>query len=187
MGGLDDHGGPEALDRRRARDRRRRQRQARRDLRRLRPVGGDGRVALFQLVLYPIKASAVVQELWVTTGVNNLYAVQGRAATNLMADKARALFAEDAALTARYHALGGGKWNRMMSHGRGWLRRDQRLRVDRSHALDGADRDRRPPLAGPARPRPDRVRRDRLPGDRLASRGRCVRPRPTCTSTTPRR
>jgi hypothetical protein len=71
--------------------------------------------AYFQLVLYPIKASAVVQELWITTGFNNLYAVQGRAATNAMADKARALFAEDAALTARYHALNGGKWNRMMS------------------------------------------------------------------------
>src|SRR6185436_10372838 len=74
--------------------------------------------AYFQLVLYPVKASAVVQELWVTTGFNQLYATQGRVSTNAMADKARALFAEDAALTARYHALGGGRWNRMMSQTR---------------------------------------------------------------------
>ena len=32
-----------------------------------------------------------------------------------MAARARALFAEDATLTRRYHELGGGKWNHMMS------------------------------------------------------------------------
>jgi len=75
----------------------------------------EARDAYFQLVLYPIKASAVVQELYVSAGFNQLYAAQGRASATAMAARARALFEEDAALTARYHALGGGRWNRMMS------------------------------------------------------------------------
>ena len=75
----------------------------------------DAQDAFFELVLHPILASSIVQELYVTVGLNQLYAVQGRASANTMAARARALFAEDATVTARYHALGGGKWNHMMS------------------------------------------------------------------------
>jgi hypothetical protein len=72
------------------------------------------RDAFYQLVLYPVKASAVVQELYVAAGLNKLYAVQGRASANREAARAHARFAENAALKKRYNVLGGGKWNHMM-------------------------------------------------------------------------
>jgi len=54
------------------------------------------RDAFFELVLYPTKASALVNELYVTAGRNRLYAVQGRASTNDLAAKVRDLFRADA-------------------------------------------------------------------------------------------
>ena len=74
----------------------------------------EARDAFFQLVLYPVKASAVVQELHVAAGLNQLYARQGRTAANREAARVRELFAEDGALVDRYHALGNGRWNHMM-------------------------------------------------------------------------
>jgi hypothetical protein len=74
------------------------------------------RDAFYQLVLYPAKAAAVVNELYVTANRNRLYALQGRASTNEMAARARSLFALDAELVRRFHEdISGGKWNRMMS------------------------------------------------------------------------
>ncbi len=83
------------------------------------------RDAFFQLVLYPVKASAQVAELYVTVGRNHLYASQGRASTNDLAAKARALFQADADLSGEYnHTLAHGKWNHMMDQPRigytGW-------------------------------------------------------------------
>ena len=70
--------------------------------------------AFFQLVLYPTKASAIVTELYVTVAKNHLYVSQGRAATNDLATKARALFKTDAELTDYYnHQIANGKWNHM--------------------------------------------------------------------------
>ncbi|HEY0945227.1 MAG TPA: glycosyl hydrolase 115 family protein [Opitutaceae bacterium] len=66
--------------------------------------------AFFQLVLWPIRASAVVNELHVTAGRNRLYAVQGRASTNLLAERARELFRADAELARAYNELGNGRW-----------------------------------------------------------------------------
>ena len=82
-------------------------------------VGGElpaaYRDAYFELVSYPVKASAVVNQLYITAGENALYASQGRVSANDMADRARRLFAEDAALTYQYnHVLAHGKWNHMM-------------------------------------------------------------------------
>jgi lysophospholipase L1-like esterase len=73
------------------------------------------RDAFYQLVLYPTKASATVAELHITAGRNRLYARQRRAGTNEQARRVRDLFQQDQDLTAAYHKLGGGKWNRMMS------------------------------------------------------------------------
>jgi hypothetical protein len=74
------------------------------------------RDAFFELILHPIKACAIVNELYITVGKNRLYASQGRASTNEYAEKARNLFQADAALTSYYHhQLVGGKWDRMMS------------------------------------------------------------------------
>ena len=73
------------------------------------------RDAFFELVLYPTKASALVAELNITAGRNNLYALQGRASTNDLAEKVRSLFQADAELSASYnHTLAHGKWNHMM-------------------------------------------------------------------------
>ena len=73
------------------------------------------REAFFELVLYPLKASAIVNELYISAGRNHLYAMQGRVSTNNLADQARALFAEDAALSDEYNLkLAGGKWAHMM-------------------------------------------------------------------------
>jgi len=73
------------------------------------------RDAFFQLVLYPVKASAGVHELYVSVGLNRLHARQGRLEANLHSARARELFAADRALADQYHRLGGGKWNHLMS------------------------------------------------------------------------
>ena len=73
------------------------------------------RDAFFELVFYPAKASALVAELYVTAGKNKLYALQGRASTNDLAEKVRSLFQADAELSATYnHTLAHGKWDHMM-------------------------------------------------------------------------
>ncbi|WP_295803403.1 glycosyl hydrolase 115 family protein [uncultured Microbulbifer sp.] len=73
------------------------------------------RDAFFQLVLHPVRASAIVSRLHLATGKNRLYGAQGRASTNAEANKVAALFREDAELAAEYHQLNGGKWNHFMS------------------------------------------------------------------------
>jgi hypothetical protein len=74
------------------------------------------RDAFDELVLHPTRASAVVNDLYVTVGLNRLYAAQGRASANDLARRARELFALDAELTRHFHEdIAGGKWNHMMS------------------------------------------------------------------------
>jgi hypothetical protein len=75
----------------------------------------NARDAFYQLMLYPAKASAVVTELYISAGKNRLYASQGRAAANDLTERVRALFKEDAELSAEYnHRLAHGKWNHFM-------------------------------------------------------------------------
>jgi peptidoglycan/xylan/chitin deacetylase (PgdA/CDA1 family) len=74
----------------------------------------EARAAFFQLVLHPIEACRIVNELHVAAGLNRLYATQGRASTNAFAARTRELFSADAALTARWDALLDGKWRHMM-------------------------------------------------------------------------
>lgn len=73
------------------------------------------RDAFYQLVLYPTKASAVVTEMYIAAGRNQLYAAQGRASANAQAEYVRMLFQLDRELTETYHQLRGGKWNHMMA------------------------------------------------------------------------
>ena len=71
--------------------------------------------AFFELILYPLKASAIVTEMYIAAGRNQLYARQGRSIANQYADITRDLFAQDAALSDEYnHKLLNGKWNHMM-------------------------------------------------------------------------
>ena len=63
----------------------------------------------------PGKASAIVSEMYIAAGRNQLAARQGLASANMYADETRALFAADAAMTDEYnHKLMNGKWNHMM-------------------------------------------------------------------------
>ena len=71
--------------------------------------------AFYQLILFPVKASALVNELYVTAGKNDLYFRQGRAATNTLAGHARLLFSQDTSLMGYYNrSFAGGKWNHFM-------------------------------------------------------------------------
>ena len=75
----------------------------------------EKRDAFFELVLHPVKASAVVNELYIAAGKNHLYATQGRVSTNDLAHDVEALFTADAALSDEYnHELAHGKWDHMM-------------------------------------------------------------------------
>ena len=72
--------------------------------------------AYYQLVLYPVLASANLNELYFATAKNHLYASQQRDSTNFYANQVKELFAKDSLLTNYYHTkLSNGKWNHMMS------------------------------------------------------------------------
>ncbi|HXO74048.1 MAG TPA: glycosyl hydrolase 115 family protein, partial [Puia sp.] len=75
----------------------------------------DYRDAYYELVLYPVQASANLNELYLTVAKNRYYAAQGRAATNDLAEQARSLFDRDSLLSRYYNTrLAGGKWSHMM-------------------------------------------------------------------------
>lgn len=72
--------------------------------------------AFYQLVLFPVLASSNLNELYVATAKNHLYAQQGNAIANLYAEKVKQLFEKDSLLTNYYHTkLSNGKWNHMMA------------------------------------------------------------------------
>lgn len=76
----------------------------------------EARDAYYQLVLYPVKASAGVAEIYLNAGRNNLYAKQGRVSANDYAKNAHELFELDKQLSNRYNdSIAGGKWKNMMS------------------------------------------------------------------------
>jgi len=71
--------------------------------------------AYFELVLHPIKASTIVNKMYIAAGRNRLYGKEGRASANEYSAQTRALFKADAELTNEYnHTLANGKWNHMM-------------------------------------------------------------------------
>lgn len=74
--------------------------------------------AYYQLVMYPVEASANVNDLYVTADKNRMYAEQGRAKTNKLADKAKRHFEYNDELDQLYHSLNDGKWQHMMDQTR---------------------------------------------------------------------
>jgi Glycosyl hydrolase family 115/Gylcosyl hydrolase family 115 C-terminal domain len=71
--------------------------------------------AYYQLVLHPVQACSNLNELYFAAAKNSLYAKQGRAATNDMAEKVKDLYAKDAEISNYYNKiLAGGKWDHMM-------------------------------------------------------------------------
>lgn len=75
----------------------------------------ESKDAFFQLVLHPVKASAIITEMYDMVGKNHLYAEQGRANANDYANKARALFKADSDLQKQFDTeLSNGKWAHFM-------------------------------------------------------------------------
>jgi hypothetical protein len=71
--------------------------------------------AYYELVLHPVQAMQNLNALYYTVARNRLYAQQGRASANDLADSARRLFDRDAEISRRYNTqLAGGKWVHMM-------------------------------------------------------------------------
>jgi hypothetical protein len=82
-------------------------------------VPKESRDAFYQLVLYPTKASAVVNELYIAVAKNRALAKENDPRANDFAKRARALFAEDQAMSDYYNnTLAGGKWKHMMDQTR---------------------------------------------------------------------
>ncbi len=73
------------------------------------------KAAFYQLVLYPVQACANLNDLYVTAALNRLYAKQGRAATNSLAEKIKELFKKDAGYSHYYNkVMENGRWDHMM-------------------------------------------------------------------------
>jgi len=74
----------------------------------------DKRDEFFELVLFPAKASAQLNAMYVDAAKNALYAAQGRASANDFADQSRALFKADADLKDVFDHTANGKWTHFM-------------------------------------------------------------------------
>ncbi len=75
----------------------------------------DERASFFELVQYPVDASATVTEMYIAAGRNALDARLGHAQANDDAAETRRLFARDAELSDEYnHKLLDGRWDHMM-------------------------------------------------------------------------
>jgi len=71
--------------------------------------------AYYQLVLYPVLACSNLNDLYVTAAKNQLYAKQGRIATDSLAARVKELFQVDAKLSKFYNTgIANGKWDHMM-------------------------------------------------------------------------
>jgi hypothetical protein len=73
------------------------------------------RNAFYELVLFPTKASFIVNQLYLAAGRNALYAKQGRASANDEAARTRELFQQDTSLMGHFnYSFLDGKWAHFM-------------------------------------------------------------------------
>jgi len=73
------------------------------------------RDAFYELVLFPTKASAGLNALYLAAAKNNLYAQQGRASANDLAAQTRALFTAQTRLMSYFNnQFASGKWKHFM-------------------------------------------------------------------------
>ena len=70
--------------------------------------------AFYEMVLHPVMAGYVVNNIHISTGKQNLYAHERRTSANTWVQQVLNLFNQDHTLTQRYHSLLNGKWNHMM-------------------------------------------------------------------------
>ncbi|WP_245531434.1 glycosyl hydrolase 115 family protein [Asticcacaulis biprosthecium] len=77
-------------------------------------IPADRRDAYFELVLYPVRTSAALNERVLKLDLADLYAGQGRAGPNLYVAQAKDAHAVIVRDTETYNSLNGGKWRGMM-------------------------------------------------------------------------
>ena len=78
-------------------------------------IPAEAKDAYDQLILFPVRALANLNEMYYAAAQNKLYAAQGRAATNTTAITVKQHFDQDAALARHYNTeINHGKWNHMM-------------------------------------------------------------------------
>lgn len=71
--------------------------------------------AYYELVLHPVEACSNLNDMYYAAAKNRLYAEQGNAAANEMAQKVKALYEKDAEISNHYNKiLAAGKWDHMM-------------------------------------------------------------------------
>ena len=78
-------------------------------------VPEESRDAFFQLVEFPIRAVSNLYEMYYATAWNRRLAARFDPRGNVFLRMVEDDFARDAALTAQYHSINGGKWDEMMS------------------------------------------------------------------------
>jgi len=75
----------------------------------------ESRDSFYELVLFPTKASAQLNAMYLAAAKNALYARQGRASANDFAAQTRALFQSETNLMNDFNqTFAGGKWNHFM-------------------------------------------------------------------------
>ena len=75
----------------------------------------EKRAAFFELVLFPTKASAQLNEMYLAAAKNNFYAQQGRASANDFGEQTRSLFAAETNLMNYFNrTFLDGKWGHFM-------------------------------------------------------------------------
>jgi hypothetical protein len=77
-------------------------------------VPTEHRVAFWELVVHPVKASTIFTRLRVAQGRNQLYARQRRNTANKLLHEILDLFDADFKLSQEFHSLLDGKWNHML-------------------------------------------------------------------------
>lgn len=79
------------------------------------------KAAFYELIFYPVKGAALMNKKMLTAQQNRWYARQGRAATNVFADKTQAYHDSIDYYTQKYNSMLDGKWNHMMALAPGWV------------------------------------------------------------------
>ena len=78
----------------------------------------EKRAAFYELVLFPTKASAQLNEMYLAAAKNNLYAQQGRASANSYAEQTRSLFGAETNLMDYFNrTFLDDKWDHFMDQG----------------------------------------------------------------------
>ncbi|KAF2639619.1 hypothetical protein P280DRAFT_42196 [Massarina eburnea CBS 473.64] len=71
-------------------------------------------IPFFEMILHPVMAGRIVQQVYINAARNKAYAAQKRMSANELAADVKAAYAQDGVIQKRYHGLLNGKWNHMM-------------------------------------------------------------------------